>query len=1004
MSAERPDASPPAPGRGALRASMQRQPRCRRRIAFLADYMNAYSEGYEEQVRVAIDEECVRSDLDLLLVYGRPVFGATAESAAHNAIFELVTECSADAVIVLAGPLSSVAGQEGMERFLERYEGIPRCSLGLAIAGVPSVLVDGGSAIRGLVEHLVVVHECTRPAFVGGPPNVAEAQERLAAYRDVLESRGCYEPARVVCGHFTQSGGAAAIEELMRRGVPFDSVVAANDSMALGVRAALRERMGPTFRGLPITGFDDLAVSRWEHPPLTTAAQPSREMARRAIRAIQAQWEGQHATAAVVLSPRLLFRESCGCARETPFAQDAPARLAPAESPVVQHSRSSAGPACASRSPSRADSMTRLRIVLLHSLDGSSVDAEGVADLLVRVIFEEIDGERGALGRALELLLPTCDAQCAMALQSVFSTLRREVCRDSTSAMEDVWHQARDTIALATSSKLAHALLEHQLFNARLLASNERLSAALDPQSLSKVMLEVLPSLGVDTAYVARLTAGSDAPELAPVMAMVDGVSLEGLRRAHSARELLPAEFATNARRTLAVFPLTHEAQCHGIVGFGYSRSVQGHSLIRDQIAGALRAVLLHQDVVERTLLHDRSIQARLTAGRQLQALSLLAGSVAHDLNNVLGPLVALPDVIIANVARLPIPDSCGAELRADAEAIKQGGLRAAQTVKDLMTLGRQAHTSNQVVNMAALVRAKCEEIAAAARSAGGTPVRISFEAAQDFIAVRGSETQLSRAVGALLLHACRSSPNSTHVAIAVAAADLKETLRGHEVIAPGSYATVCVTDQGGGFEELQLATIFEPHYGGNRAAADAGLGLGLALVHVIVKEHGGFIDARTRLGEGTTFTVYLPRTDERPRSPEAELPVAPVAARVLVVDDEALQLRTSRRILELLGYEVDVVDSGTKALELFRSAVSSGVSPYDLVVMDMILNEERDGLEVLEVIRGMFPAQRGIVVSGHAPRERLERAGERGVIWLGKPYTTDALAGAVAAGLRDAP
>ena len=116
-------------------------------------------------------------------------------------------------------------------------------------------------------------------------------------------------------------------------------------------------------------------------------------------------------------------------------------------------------------------------------------------------------------------------------------------------------------------------------------------------------------------------------------------------------------------------------------------------------------------------------------------------------------------------------------------------------------------------------------------------------------------------------------------------------------------------------------------------------------------------------------------------------------SARILIVDDEPIQLRTGRRVLVRLGYEVEVMESGLGAYELFSRAAASGQSPFDLVIMDMVLGEALDGLQVIEQIQRLFPAQKVIVVSGHAPTERAELAVKKGLTWLGKPYGMEALA-----------
>ena len=132
-------------------------------------------------------------------------------------------------------------------------------------------------------------------------------------------------------------------------------------------------------------------------------------------------------------------------------------------------------------------------------------------------------------------------------------------------------------------------------------------------------------------------------------------------------------------------------------------------------------------------------------------------------------------------------------------------------------------------------------------------------------------------------------------------------------------------------------------------------------------------------------------------------MPAAPRgSARILIVDDEPIQLRTGRRVLVRLGYEVEVMDSGLRAYELFSRALADGQSPFDLVIMDMLLGEVLDGLQVIEQIQRLFPAQKVIVASGHAPTERAELAVRKGLTWLGKPYGMETLAETVQRVLRD--
>ena len=161
-------------------------------------------------------------------------------------------------------------------------------------------------------------------------------------------------------------------------------------------------------------------------------------------------------------------------------------------------------------------------------------------------------------------------------------------------------------------------------------------------------------------------------------------------------------------------------------------------------------------------------------------------------------------------------------------------------------------------------------------------------------------------------------------------------------------------------------------------------------------------MNVASTIGVGTTFTLYFPRAEDRVQPVGESSSVPRGSARILVVDDEPIQLRTALRVLGHLGYEVEGVRSGLEALGAFAAA-PEGESPYDVILLDMMLNEDEDGLEVFEQIRRRFPSQRGIIASGHAPTERVERAFAEGVGWLAKPYTAEALAGAIRAALGEA-
>jgi len=255
-----------------------------------------------------------------------------------------------------------------------------------------------------------------------------------------------------------------------------------------------------------------------------------------------------------------------------------------------------------------------------------------------------------------------------------------------------------------------------------------------------------------------------------------------------------------------------------------------------------------------------------------------------------------------------------------------------------------------------------------------------------------------------LLRNAHEALQGQGQVRLHTSRVQLHEALAGYETIPPGNYAVVRVADDGPGILPADREHIFEPFFTRKELSDTSGSGLGLAIVHGVVKEHEGFVDVHTEIGRGTCFSLYFPLAREAPKPRSIPVVARNGTARILVVDDDPVQLRTARRVLERFGYQVSTARGGHSARQLFDEKVSPGGErkPFDLVVVDMILNEAEDGLAVFEQLRELQPNQRGIVVSGHAPSERAKRAVEQGLRWLSKPYTAESIAELVEAALKD--
>jgi signal transduction histidine kinase/ActR/RegA family two-component response regulator len=536
----------------------------------------------------------------------------------------------------------------------------------------------------------------------------------------------------------------------------------------------------------------------------------------------------------------------------------------------------------------------------------------------------------------------------------------------------------------------------------KLLVTGEQIGIALDWEALERMLLKALPRTGVQTAFLSRFTDDS-ARELQPFLCMVDGKPQSPLPPAFSSQQLFaPDSYPQLRRSTLLAFPLVFETQRLGIAVFERLPETHGYQVLRDQLNVAMRSIQIHQELLERTRLHERDELERLATSKRLESLSVLAGGVAHDLNNALGPIVALPDLLLAELDEFA-PDARMHEMRVDLTSMKTASLRASQTIKDLLTLGRQGRISKERLDLVAVVSKCIAENSAWVASDCGRNVRIVAHLPSKPLVVLASEAHLARAITNLMHNGVEAIEGDGQVTVRAGERRLSEAIIGFESIEPGHYAFISISDTGRGIPQEEMGRVFEPFYSTKPLGESSGTGLGLAIVHGVVKEHGGFVDVTSVRGQGTAFTLYFPclASKERADAPTTPTPVPLGRPSILLVDDSPILLRTGRRVLEHLGYQVETLESGKEAYQRFERAAATGKSPCDLVILDMSLLEERDGLEIFEMIRQLFPSQRALLVSGHAPNDRMQAAIDRGLGWLAKPYTIESLAERVAKALE---
>jgi CheY-like chemotaxis protein/two-component sensor histidine kinase len=317
-------------------------------------------------------------------------------------------------------------------------------------------------------------------------------------------------------------------------------------------------------------------------------------------------------------------------------------------------------------------------------------------------------------------------------------------------------------------------------------------------------------------------------------------------------------------------------------------------------------------------------------------------------------------------------------------------GHRASEVVGDLLTLSRGVAKAKVAVDLASTVQevASGQALARALRSAAKS-VEVKVLAAPGAV-IMASPSHMRKVVSNLVLNAVEIlSGRGGRVEVSTGERRLDAAPDGWPDFVPGPYVVLKVSDDGPGIPEADLGRIFEPFY---TKKSGSGRGLGLALVDLAVREHGGRVAVETS-PRGTSFIVHLPRA---PETEAARAPVRRQAAKgsgqtILVVDDVDIQRKLAQKMLRALGYAPLAVSSGEEAVDFLKT------HDVDLIILDMIMDPGINGRQTYEAILAFKPLQKAIIASGLAENDEVARAKALGAShFVSKPYTLDDIASAV--------
>ncbi|MBN2040351.1 MAG: Cache 3/Cache 2 fusion domain-containing protein [Spirochaetes bacterium] len=385
---------------------------------------------------------------------------------------------------------------------------------------------------------------------------------------------------------------------------------------------------------------------------------------------------------------------------------------------------------------------------------------------------------------------------------------------------------------------------------------------------------------------------------------------------------------------------------------------------------------------IRKTEEEKAQLETKLVQAQKMEAIGTLAGGIAHDFNNILAVIIGYAELAMNTV-------SDNLQVNGHLKEVLTAGNRAKDLVKQILTFSRMAEVKYSPINITIIIKESLKML----RSVIPSTIEIKQNIAASGL-VMSDPTQLNQ----IIINLCTNAAHAMDEAGGIIEVELhddevdeKEAEKTGDIM-PGSYFKLSVRDTGKGIPPEIIDKIFEPYFTTKKTGQ--GTGLGLSVIHGIIKSHNGTIKVSSNMDEGTVFTIFLPRIKSEDKNSiiEAEYSLEKGSGRILYVDDEPIITKMGAEILGSLGYSVVTMTSSTEALEIFRSDPDG----FDLVIIDMTM-PGLTGAKFAEELISIRSNVRIILCSGYNEHISEEKAKEIGIKeFILKPITLSKLSGTV--------